>query len=245
MTPTPRVHPVEVARGGVTVVGSLNVDLVVGVDVLPDEGATVAARWRSTGTGGKGLNQAVAAARMGAAVRMVGAVGDDDGGATLRDALDADGVERNAVSVVAGPSGTAVVTVAADGANTIVVVAGANAAVSPTAVRAALQATVAVGSTAARPTPCGPTPPGTARTVVLVQQEIPPEVVRTALATGREQGAFTILNPAPATGPLPEGLAALVDIVVPNETEPGPSPGRPPPRRRPRPSATPGAAPPS
>ena len=91
------------AGGRVAVVGSLNVDHVVTVDSLPATGATVEASSYATGPGGKGLNQAVAAARMGAAVTMVGTVGDDTGGRLLLALLDSEGIDRRRVAVVAGP----------------------------------------------------------------------------------------------------------------------------------------------
>jgi ribokinase len=174
----------------VTVVGSLNVDHALSVPALPAAGETVAAAGYSTGPGGKGLNQAVAAARLGAEVAMVGSVGDDEAGGALLALLDSEGIDRSAVGVLRGETtGMAVVTVGAAGDNTVVVVAGANGTAPPL--------------------------PGGPHDLVLAQLEVPMAAVRQAL-----DGAGTaILNPAPAAAPLPADLLGLVDVLVPNQTE--------------------------
>ncbi|MDQ6837386.1 MAG: ribokinase [Actinomycetota bacterium] len=190
------------------VVGSLNMDQLVSVAQLPATGATVAGRnWRQA-PGGKGLNQAVAAARQGAPVTLIGAVGDDDNGAELLIRVAAEGIDASAVSVQPGAvTGLALITVADGGANTIVVVGGANAAVEAQVVSRALT----VGPWSHRPLGAGD--------VLLTQLETPMRSVAAALRFGHQAGATTVLNPAPAAGPLPNALLALVDVVVPNETE--------------------------
>jgi ribokinase len=178
----------------VLVIGSANLDLVAGADRIPDPGETVLGTTYAEHPGGKGLNQAVAAARAGASVAMVGAVGDDDAGRTLLEVLRAEGVDAANVAVVAGvPTGRALITVAADGENSIVVVPGANATVrAPGAVRPAR--------------------------VALAQLEVPLETVTATLRAARDAGATTVLNPAPARQ-LPPELVAACDVLVPNEHE--------------------------
>jgi ribokinase len=178
----------------VIVVGSINDDLVVTASRLPGPGETVPGTGVAHSGGGKGANQAVAAARAGASVAMVGCVGGDEAGARLVDGLRADGVDVTAVSVADGvPTGTAIVTVA-DGDNTIVVIPGANALVRPVAL--------------------APSPGD----VVVAQLETPLEVTTAAFAAARAVGATTVLNPAPAA-PVPDDVLALVDHLVVNEHE--------------------------
>lgn len=177
----------------------MNLDHVVRVAALPPAGATVAASAYRTAAGGKGLNQAVAAARAGAPTVMVSAVGADGPGGELLGVLDAEGIDRGRVRVVAGQAtGVALVTVDAGGENTIVVAAGANGSVS-------------AGALAGFEWRAGD--------VALAQLEIPLTAVEAVMRAARAGGARTLLNPAPATGPLPAGLLALVDVLVPNEGE--------------------------
>ena len=183
----------------VVVVGSLNLDVVIGLERMPEVGETVLGTSLARHAGGKGLNQAVAAARMGARVHMVGAVGDDDAGTWLRNIARDEGVSTTHVLTTPGTSGTAVIEVAPDGANRIVVVPGANATVTPTLVEAAI-------AQIANPR------------VVLVQGEIPIDVVAAAMRAGRARGALTMLNPAPVFD-IPRDLMANVDVIVPNESE--------------------------
>lgn len=181
----------------VVVVGSVNLDTTLDVERLPRQGETVMARVARTGVGGKGANQAVAAARQGADTAFVGLVGPDAAGRVLLDALIDEGVDVGACRVVdAAPSGQALITVDAGGANTIVVAAGANGLLSEDDVSLA----------------------GRAR-VVLAQLEVPVPAVWAALASGRAAGATTVLNPAPAVGALDRGLLRLCDVIVPNEHE--------------------------
>ncbi len=189
----------ETGRSGrVVVVGSLNLDHTVMVERLPGRGETVSGSAYSTAAGGKGLNQAVAAARQGASVAMVGAVGDDPAGSLLAGVLADEAVDVRPLRRVAGPSGTAMVTVDRQGDNTIVVAAGANAALRV----ADLVPEVFAGAA-----------------VVVCQLEVPTDVVGAALEAARRVGALGILNPAPASSPLPVELLSLADLVVPNEGE--------------------------
>jgi ribokinase len=187
--------------GRVIVVGSVNVDLVASGERLPAAGETVTGGTFSQHNGGKGGNQAAAAARLGAATAFVGAVGDDDFGAEAREALATEGVDLGGLSVVPGPTGVALILVDARGENLISVASGANAMMTPDLVRAAL-ATL-------RPTSAD---------VVLVGHEIPTAAARVALEAGREAGATTILNPAPAGG-IDRSTFGLADILTPNRGE--------------------------
>ncbi|MGC8627429.1 MAG: ribokinase [Acidimicrobiales bacterium] len=185
----------------VVVVGSLNLDHVVRVERLPVPGETIAGGSYLSVPGGKGLNQAVTAARQRAPVAMVGCVGDDRAGELLRAVVSSEGISTSALRTLRGvPSGTALITVAKDGANTIVVAAGANALLGVEDVQAASNL-------------LGP------GAVVLAQLEVPLAVVEAALLAARQRGATTVLNPAPASAPLPLRLLSLVDVLVPNETE--------------------------
>jgi ribokinase len=187
--------------GRVIVVGSVNVDLVASGERLPAAGETVTGGTFSRHHGGKGGNQAVAAARLGATTAFVGAVGDDDLGGEAREALVAEGVDVGGLSVVSGPTGVALILVDARGENLISVASGANALMTPELVRAAL----------ARLRP-------TSGDVVLVGHEIPTVAVRAALEAAREAGATTILNPAPAGG-IDRSTFGLADVLTPNRGE--------------------------
>ena len=187
--------------GRVIVVGSVNVDLVARVDRLPAAGETVTGAAFSRHHGGKGGNQAVAAARLGVPTAFVGAVGDDDLGTAAREALEAEGIELRELATVPGPSGVAVIIVDARGENVIAVASGANAALTPDGVRGAL-GRLGVGR----------------GDVVLAGCEVPIPAVRAALRAGSEAGATTILNPAPATG-IDRSILDLADVVTPNRGE--------------------------
>lgn len=183
----------------ITVFGSINMDLVAGTERLPKPGETVAGTRFATAAGGKGANQALAASRAGAAVRMVGAVGHD-GFATPALALLAEaGVDLSAVRRVPEPTGTALILVDRDGENMIAVVPGANGTL------AAGDAATAVGTLA----------PGD---ILMLQLEIPAAAVEEALEAGRRRGVVTILNLAPLVPDAPR-LGRLADIVIANETE--------------------------
>lgn len=175
----------------VVVVGSANVDLVLPVQRIPRPGETVLASGLTRGPGGKGANQAVASARAGASTQFVAALGADDGGALLREALD--GVELSLVQTVDAPTGTAIITVDADGENAITVAPSANARLQLTP-----EARVAVAEAK----------------IVLSQLEIPFGTVQAAAEASR----YFILNAAPAAE-LSDELLGHVDLLVVNETE--------------------------
>ena len=180
----------------VVVVGSINVDRAVDIPHALEQGATVLGGDVLRGPGGKGANQAVAAARLGRRVAMVGAVGEDGDGEWMLDALRSEGIDTGGVALARVPTGQAFVFVEPDGESTIVVSPGANGALSGVHVDASARSV------------------GSAR-CVLVQQEVPGEVVARAAALCR--GIF-ILNPAPAREVDPEVLEA-VDVLVPNRFE--------------------------
>jgi ribokinase len=183
----------------VVVVGSLNLDLVIRLARMPDSGETVFGSTLEQHAGGKGLNQAVAAARLGSSVTMIGALGDDSSGEWLRGIVVAEGIDDSGIATVDGTSGTAVIEVDADGANRIVVISGANGQVTSAHVVESLSMLDDVA-------------------VVLSQGEVPVDVIETAMAAGRSRGAITILNPAPVRD-YPASLYAHVDYVIPNEHE--------------------------
>ncbi|MDC7122765.1 ribokinase [Cellulomonas fimi] len=183
----------------VVVVGSVNADLVLQVDRRPLPGETVLGQDAVTLPGGKGANQAVAAARLGASVAMVGAVGTDAHAAVALDLLTSAGVDLTHVRTVDGPTGLAVVTLAGDGENSIVVVPGANAAVTPASVDAA-DAVL----TGAR--------------VCVLQAEIPLGTVAHAARLAHDAGVRVLLNVAPATA-LRDDVVRLADPLVVNEHE--------------------------
>jgi ribokinase len=188
--------------GRVIVVGSVNIDLVVTAPQLPRAGETVTGGDFARHHGGKGGNQAVASARLGAPTWFVGAVGDDAFGSEARDALAADGVTVDHLTVLAGePTGVALIVVDGAGENLIAVASGANGQLEPGAVTAAL--------TALEPGPGD---------VLLVGHETPTAAARSALRFGRERGATTVFNPAPATG-LDRSTFGLADVLTPNRHE--------------------------
>lgn len=184
-------------RYDVAVVGSLNQDLVASVPHIPAPGETVLASGHALFAGGKGANQARAAARLGATVALVGRVGADDYGAGLLAGLVADGVDTTHVATDSSvATGLAMIAVDPAGENAIAVSAGANGRVSRADVAAAADV---VGGAA----------------VALLQLEIPLDAVQAAVATARGR---VVLNPAPAAA-LPEEVLGGVDILVPNEPE--------------------------
>ena len=186
----------------VVVVGSLNMDLVTRASRLPRAGETLIGQSFSTVPGGKGANQAVASARLGADVSMIGCVGTDAYGIQLRDALLVEGIDCRAVSTVEGSSGVALIVVDDTSQNAIVIVAGSNGELTP----ASLQAFDTVLQAA---------------NVIVCQLEVPMATVGYALKRGRELGKTVILNPAPASAPLPAEWYASIDYLIPNESEAG------------------------
>lgn len=184
----------------VLVVGSLNMDLVVTASQLPKQGETVFGRGFATFPGGKGANQAVAAAKLGAQVTMVGCVGKDNFAVELLKSLQAAGVETDHVRVVGEKTtGVALITVADAGTNTIVVVAGANQECGTNDVQVVLDKRGKAG-------------------ILLLQNEVPAFTVEYAIRAASRQGWKIIYNPAPAR-PVPSEILGLVDILTPNETE--------------------------
>ena len=181
--------------GRVVVLGSLNVDLVTRVQRHPSPGETVLGSGLTRVAGGKGANQAVAAARAGASVLMVGSVGDDEGGSAYLDRLSGHGIDVSQVVVhPQEPTGTALITVSPDGENSIVVVPGANATVSWPGLELV---------------------PGD---VLLTQLEIPLETVAAGVRAAAYAGARVVLNVAPYAA-LPDDVVDLADPVVANEHE--------------------------
>ena len=176
----------------VCVVGSANLDLVATVDRLPGPGETVPGSSYAEYPGGKGLNQAVAAARAGAAVAFVGAVGTDSAAATLLQVMADDSIDSSRVAVADAATGRALIGVSSSGENSIIVVAGANGSVTASVL-----------------------PPAR---VVLSQLEVPLPAVERAMAAGRAAGAITVLNPAPAQA-IGGEILRWCDVVVPNEHE--------------------------
>lgn len=194
--PTPREG--RASRPALTVFGSANMDLVATVPTAPALGETVTGREFRTIPGGKGANQAVAAARAGSAVHMVGAVGKDEFGDQLRAALEESGVTTTGLRAAPTSSGTAHITVDDSGANSIIVIPGANAtltALTP-------QDEERIGQSDA----------------LLLQLETPMEGVVAAALAARARGVRTVLTPAP-TQQLPPELLAATDLLVPNEHE--------------------------
>ena len=182
----------------VIVVGSINVDLVVTARHLPRTGETVGGGVFARHLGGKGANQAVAAARAGASVRMIGAVGRDADGDDSIAALEAEGIDVSGIRRVDAPTGVAIIAVGQDGENQIVVAPGANGLVS--ADDASLDDKLL--------------PPG----VVLASLEVPMNAVVAAVLTARGIGMQAIVNPGPAHA-IPPELLASGPIVTPNADE--------------------------
>ena len=184
----------------IVVVGSINMDLVVRTPRFAQPGETLTGDDFHTVPGGKGANQAVAARRLGAAVTMVGCVGEDAFGALMRQGLADEGIDVRHLDVRGGhPSGVALITVDAHGENTIIVVPGANGRMTVDDVTLAREAI-------------------TAASVLLLQLEVPLPVVRAAAHLARAHGVAVVLNAAPAQ-PLDDGLLSLADYLVVNESE--------------------------
>ncbi len=184
----------------VVVIGSANRDLTCKVDHLPQEGETVSGGEFYTSFGGKGANQAVAAHRAGAEVRLLAKVGSDENGDAIIKHLEdlglaSDGILRDP----SHPSGVALIMVDRGGNNAIGVAPGSNWHLTEHDIGRA-QSLISWGE------------------VLLIQLEVPPTTVRKALRLAKDHGLVTILNPAPAR-PLPEQILSLADILTPNETE--------------------------
>ncbi len=180
----------------ISVLGSANMDLVVRVERQPAPGETIFGTEYHTVPGGKGLNQAVAAARAGGDVSFLGAVGSDDFGSRLLQLLVTEGIGIEGVQQVPVPTGTAHITVDASGQNSIIVISGANDTVEATQLF------------------------GRERTAgwLMTQLELPLATVTRALEWAKASGHTTVLTPAPART-LDPGLLRCVDLLVPNEVE--------------------------
>lgn len=187
--------------GRIAVVGSNMIDLVTYIDRMPEAGETVEAPDFALGFGGKGANQAVAAARLGSEVMMVTRVGDDLFGPQVLDNLRAQGVDTTHARAVPGTaSGVAPIFVDRTGENRILIVKGANATLSPADVDAAAEALAACD-------------------LILLQLEVPLETVYHTVALAAARGVRTVLNPAPATRELDLSRLAGLSFFAPNETE--------------------------
>ncbi|MET3768319.1 ribokinase [Marisediminicola sp. UYEF4] len=185
-------------HAGVVVIGSANMDIVVTVDRAPSPGETVLADPAALYPGGKGLNQAVAAARAGAPTTFVGALGTDDHGDALAGVLAADGIGADLVRRSTAPTGQAFIVVDGNGENTIIVASGANA----TMLTLTSEARTAIAEAA----------------VLLMQLELPLPIVLEAAAAARRAGTTVMLNAAPARQ-LPDELLDNLDYLIVNEHE--------------------------
>ncbi|HET6971217.1 MAG TPA: ribokinase [Phenylobacterium sp.] len=185
----------------IVVIGSYNTDVILSVAHLPAAGETCLGLGRDEAAGGKGSNQAVQAARCGARTCFVGAIGEDASGAKALEMWARAGIDADHVARLAGrPTGMAVILVAADGENCIVVDSGANAHLSPAHTRAAASAIQGAR-------------------VVLAQLETPPAATRDAFEIARAHGVLTALNAAPAPEQVDEDLLGLTDLLFVNEGE--------------------------
>lgn len=182
----------------IAVFGSINMDLVAVAERAPERGETVSGERFFTAPGGKGANQAIAAARAGAEVSMIGAVGTDDFGGALRETLRSAGVRIDTTRSTSGPSGIAHIVVDSAGHNSIIVVPGANGSL----------------------TDVGPEDSEriAAADLLLLQLEIPMAGVLAAAKVARHNGTRVVLTPAPAVA-LPAELVDCVDLLVPNQHE--------------------------
>ena len=183
----------------IVVVGSINLDLVASVERMPRSGETITGQRFATYPGGKGANQAVAAARLGGNVGMIGRLGDDIFAAQLRTSLQTDRVDTQFVESVPGPSGSAVILVTPEGHNSIVVIPGANATLQPedlTRYENELRAA----------------------SIILAQLEVPLATVERLGEISANAGVPLVLDPAPARE-LPAGLLRNVTWLTPNENE--------------------------
>jgi ribokinase len=185
----------------IVVVGSLNMDLVARAPRIPVVGETIIGDSYFAEPGGKGANQAYAAARLGGKVAMIGCVGTDEFGKRMRDNLSSTGCDVSSISAEHGSSGVALIFVSANGQNSIVVVSGANAKLKPEHIKQNEQRLKNVK-------------------VLLLQLESPIPSVIAAAKAARRAGAIVILDPAPAPAhALPAELLQNIDILTPNETE--------------------------
>ncbi|MCX8995797.1 ribokinase [Rhizobiaceae bacterium BDR2-2] len=183
----------------IKVLGSINIDLIANAVRLPQPGETVGGTAFSMSAGGKGANQALAARRAGRSVALTGATGRDEFAAPALAFLAEAGVDLSGVRQTEQPTGTALITVSADGENTIVVVPGANGVLTEDDAVATIEG-------------------ASEGDILMLQLEVPAAVVEKALVLARKKGLVSLLNVAPLTDDAVR-LAALADIVIANETE--------------------------
>ena len=183
----------------ILVIGSLNIDFVINVDKMPLPGETITGRDFSLVCGGKGANQAYAAAKLGGNVSMIGAVGNDEYGKMLINNLESVGVDTTGIKVLDCDTGRAFITVDSTGENSIVVVKGANGLVSKELIDEKIDLIDAAD-------------------IIVMQLEIPLDVVRYVAGIARKKDKVVILDPAPAVD-LDDDLLRNIDIIKPNETE--------------------------
>ncbi|MDO4698943.1 MAG: ribokinase [Pasteurellaceae bacterium] len=182
------------------VLGSINVDHVIRVPYFPKAGETLTGYDYQIAYGGKGANQAVAAARLGAKVQFIGTIGDDQIGQAMKAAFEQDGIDTSAITTIPNQStGLAMIQVSDEGENSIVISAGANGDLSTELVEQHKGVIEQAD-------------------ILLMQLESPLQGVTFAAKTAKSAGTKVVLNPAPAQ-PLPESLLSLVDMITPNETE--------------------------
>lgn len=184
----------------VVIIGSLNIDTIQMIERMPQQGETIAVQNQASTFGGKGANQAVAAARQGADVTFIGAVGDDERGRAFKQLLDDEGISTKYIFTKKQPTGSATIMLENDGHNTIMVYGGANMALSVADIHQAKEAIAEAD-------------------VVVAQLEVPTAVVAEGFAIARKHGALTILNPAPITSHLDDTIILNTDLIIPNETE--------------------------
>lgn len=186
----------------IVVVGSANMDMVISAEHFPSPGETLAGYGFMTNHGGKGANQAVAAARLGADVAFIGKVGNDDFGRATTEMMRKENIDVRALTVAEdAPTGVALITTVPSGENTIIIEPGANARLTADDIEQA-EAILSEAS------------------IVLMQLETPVATLTRAAETAKRHGAYVVLNPAPApTTPLPAELLQNVDLLIPNETE--------------------------
>ena len=177
----------------VVVIGSLNIDLVTKIERLPLRGETISIIDQTTNFGGKGANQAVAAARQGANVTFIGATGDDDNGELFNELLKKENINTDYIVKKDKPTGTATILLEANGHNTILDLNKADVEKATKVLRDA--------------------------DVVVAQLEVPKEAVEAAFKIAKVGGAITVLNPAPITHNLGKELINNTDLIIPNETE--------------------------
>lgn len=184
----------------IVIVGSANTDMVISADHFPLPGETLMGTNFMTNFGGKGANQAVAAARMGGQTVFIGKVGNDNFGTSIISNLESEGINVSHLYTTQKTStGVALITTIPSGENSIIVNAGANGQLTADDVRDSEEVIAEAGT-------------------VLMQLETPVAALTEAAKLGKKHGAFTVLNPAPAS-PLPHELLENIDLLIPNETE--------------------------